>query len=168
MAPRTVAIIQARMTSTRLPGKVLKEIFGKPMLARQNEHVARARLVDFVAVATGEDASDDPIAALCAEFGIPSYLRQPRRLARPLSRRACSNLKPASRKNRLRKMARRTVDAPWDAIGLARDNFSPNEGWSLPGPWRNWSSRWMRLRRPPAESLRSRKWERGPPWPRTA
>lgn len=73
MAPRTVAIIQARMTSTRLPGKVLKEICGKPMLARQIERVARARLVDLVAVATSEDASDDPIAALCAEFGIPSY-----------------------------------------------------------------------------------------------
>jgi spore coat polysaccharide biosynthesis protein SpsF len=73
MAPRTVAIIQARMTSTRLPGKVLKEICGKPMLARQIERAARARLVDFVAVATSEDASDDPIAALCAVFGIPSY-----------------------------------------------------------------------------------------------
>ncbi|HXN88188.1 MAG TPA: glycosyltransferase family protein, partial [Methylocella sp.] len=73
MPPRTVAIIQARMTSTRLPGKVLKEICGKPMLARQIERVARARLVDLVAVATSEDASDDPIAALCAELGIPSY-----------------------------------------------------------------------------------------------
>ena len=73
MALRTVAIIQARMTSTRLPGKVLKEICGKPMLARQIERVARARLVDLVAVATSEDASDDPIAALCAEFGVPSY-----------------------------------------------------------------------------------------------
>jgi spore coat polysaccharide biosynthesis protein SpsF len=73
MAPRTVAIIQARMTSTRLPGKVLKEICGKPMLARQIERVARARLVGFVAVATSEDTSDDPIAALCAESGIPSY-----------------------------------------------------------------------------------------------
>jgi spore coat polysaccharide biosynthesis protein SpsF len=73
MAPRTVAIIQARMTSTRLPGKVLKEICGKPILARQIERVARARLVDLVAVATSEDASDDPIAALCAESGIPSY-----------------------------------------------------------------------------------------------
>lgn len=73
MAPRTVAIIQARMTSTRLAGKVLKEICGKPMLARQIERAARARLVDLVAVATSEDASDDPIAALCAESGIPSY-----------------------------------------------------------------------------------------------
>jgi spore coat polysaccharide biosynthesis protein SpsF len=73
MSPRTVAIMQARMTSTRLPGKVLKGICGKLMLARQIERVARARLVDLVAVATSEDASDDPIAALCAESGIPSY-----------------------------------------------------------------------------------------------
>jgi transposase len=40
---------------------------------------------------------------------------------------ACWNLKPASLKNTLRKMAHRTVDALWDGIGLALDDFPPNE-----------------------------------------
>jgi hypothetical protein len=44
--------------------------------------------------------------------------------------RACWNVKPASRKNTLRKMARQTVDALWDGLGLARDDFSPNEGFN--------------------------------------
>lgn len=65
---RTGAIIQARMSSTRLPGKVLLPIMGKPMLARQIERVRRSR-ADEVIVATTTHASDDAVAFTAAEAG---------------------------------------------------------------------------------------------------
>ncbi len=68
---KTVAIIQARMASTRLPGKVLLDIAGQPMLVRVVERSRRAQTLDQVVVATTTDPSDDPIAALCAERGYP-------------------------------------------------------------------------------------------------
>lgn len=67
------AIVQARMSSTRLPGKVLIKLSGAPMLQRQLERVQRATLLSNVVVATSTDISDDPIAALCAELGINCY-----------------------------------------------------------------------------------------------
>lgn len=69
MKPRTIAIIQARMSSSRLPGKVLLDIGGEPMLARVVERALCAKLVDQVIVATTTDPSDDPIAEFCAERG---------------------------------------------------------------------------------------------------
>ena len=69
MSQRTFAIIQARMSSTRLPGKVLLPIAGQPMLARVVERTRRAACLDGVIVATTTDPSDDPIAQLCAERG---------------------------------------------------------------------------------------------------
>lgn len=70
---RTVAIIQARMSSSRLPGKVLKDIAGQPMLLRVVERARRASAVDLVMVATTTDPSDDPIENLCREHGIACY-----------------------------------------------------------------------------------------------
>lgn len=70
---RTVAIIQARMSSSRLPGKVLLDLAGEPMLVRVVERVRRAVTVDDVAVATTTDPSDDPIANLCRERGYAFY-----------------------------------------------------------------------------------------------
>ncbi len=70
---RTVAIIQARMSSSRLPGKVLLDIAGQPMLARVLERARRAKTVDDVMVATTNEATDDPIAAMCSERGYPVY-----------------------------------------------------------------------------------------------
>ena len=64
------AIIQARMTSTRLPGKVLTPLAGAPALDRMLERVARARELDSVTVATSVDPSDDPIAARCEALGV--------------------------------------------------------------------------------------------------
>jgi len=60
-----VAIIQARMSSTRLAGKVLLEIAGQPMLVRVVERTRRARQVNDLVVATTQDAADDPIEELC-------------------------------------------------------------------------------------------------------
>ena len=60
-----VCIIQARMGSSRLPGKVLKDICGKPMLAWVVDRVRQARTVDQVVVATTADVTDDLIAAYC-------------------------------------------------------------------------------------------------------
>lgn len=70
---RTVAIIQARMGSSRLPGKVLLDIAGQPMLARVVERARRAKTVDEVMVATTIDPSDDPIVDFCQERGIAYY-----------------------------------------------------------------------------------------------
>jgi spore coat polysaccharide biosynthesis protein SpsF len=74
MTQHVVAIIQARMSSSRLPGKVLLDIAGQPMLARVVARTSRATSVDQVLVATTTDASDDPVAACCDSMGI-SYTR---------------------------------------------------------------------------------------------
>jgi spore coat polysaccharide biosynthesis protein SpsF len=71
--PRTIAIIQARMGSSRLPGKVLLDIAGQPMLSRVFERARRARTLDGVAVATSSDPSDDAVNSLCADRGYPCY-----------------------------------------------------------------------------------------------
>ncbi len=67
---RVVAIIQARMGSTRLPGKVLRDIGGMPMLARVVRRVQRAKLVEQVVVATSTENSDVPIIEACASLGV--------------------------------------------------------------------------------------------------
>ncbi len=66
---RTVAIIQARVGSSRLPGKVLLPILGRPMLSRVVERTARASSVDEVVVATTERPEDDAIAELASSEG---------------------------------------------------------------------------------------------------
>jgi spore coat polysaccharide biosynthesis protein SpsF len=66
---RTVAIIQARTGSTRLPGKVLLPLLGEPMLTHVVRRVGRATLVDMVVVAATTEAADDAIVRLGAEAG---------------------------------------------------------------------------------------------------
>jgi spore coat polysaccharide biosynthesis protein SpsF len=58
------------MTSTRLPGKVLMEIAGRPALELQLERLGAARQLDEVAIATSSDASDDPVAELAGKLGV--------------------------------------------------------------------------------------------------
>jgi spore coat polysaccharide biosynthesis protein SpsF len=65
----TTAIIQARMSSTRLPGKVLLDLAGEPMLARVVERTRRARTIDRVIVATTVESEDEPIVELCRSRG---------------------------------------------------------------------------------------------------
>ncbi|WP_298369999.1 glycosyltransferase family protein [Azospirillum sp.] len=71
--PRVVAISQARMTSTRLPGKVLLEAAGKPLLVHHLERLARSPGLDGVVLATTVNAADDPLARLAAELGVPVF-----------------------------------------------------------------------------------------------
>ncbi len=73
MTLRVLAIIQARMRSSRLPQKVMLDIAGKPMLQRVIERTARAHRVSDVVVATTRDADEDPIAALCHKLGVACY-----------------------------------------------------------------------------------------------
>ena len=70
---KTLIIVQARMTSTRLPGKVLLPLAGEPMLTRLIERLRRVRRADGIVVATTINTSDDPIAALCAQQGVPCH-----------------------------------------------------------------------------------------------
>ena len=65
-----LAILQARVSSSRLPSKVLMPILGRPMLLHQLDRVRRARSLDALVVATSTDASDDAIAQLCAAEGV--------------------------------------------------------------------------------------------------
>ena len=70
---KIIAIIQARMSSTRLPGKVLMELAGKPVLEHVVERLQTCRRVDGVMVATSIDASDDLIERWCAQTKVPCY-----------------------------------------------------------------------------------------------
>lgn len=68
-----LAILQARCTSSRLPGKVLKPILGEPMIARHIERLHRSQRISQLLVATSDEASDDPLAKLCGELGIACF-----------------------------------------------------------------------------------------------
>lgn len=61
---RTVCIVQARMGSTRLPGKVLRPLLGKPMLGHQLSRLARCQQIDELVVATSESPDDNAIARI--------------------------------------------------------------------------------------------------------
>ncbi|HUS96970.1 MAG TPA: glycosyltransferase family protein, partial [Hyphomicrobiaceae bacterium] len=69
----TVAIIQARMTSTRLPGKVLAEFAGQPMLSYMLDRVRRAQSLDGILIATTLNHTDDPVVDLCHEVGVAVF-----------------------------------------------------------------------------------------------
>jgi len=68
-----LAILQARCSSSRLPGKVLKPLVGEPMLARHIERLQRSRHISPLLVATSTDESDHPLAALCEHLGVPCH-----------------------------------------------------------------------------------------------
>ena len=70
---KTVAIIQARAGSTRLPGKIFKPILGKPMLARMLERVQKAKKLDAMVLATSDTPGDDTTAALGAAAGVAVF-----------------------------------------------------------------------------------------------
>ncbi len=67
---RIGAIVQARMSSTRLPGKVLRRVRDRPVLQYLLERLQRCDGLDGVTVATSVDPSDEPIEKFCLEFGV--------------------------------------------------------------------------------------------------
>src|SRR5215213_6388455 len=67
--PRTVALIQARMGSRRLPGKMLADVGGRPLLARLVERIRPAQTLDAIVVATTRLPEDDAIADLAGRLG---------------------------------------------------------------------------------------------------
>ncbi len=68
-----VAIVQARMQSSRLPGKVMMKILGKPMLALQLERIVRCQKIDKLVIATSNQQADDPIAELCEALSVACF-----------------------------------------------------------------------------------------------
>jgi len=68
-----LAILQARTSSNRLPGKVLKPILGVPMLLRQIERISDSERIDKLVVATSTDTSDDELAKVLMEAGVHVY-----------------------------------------------------------------------------------------------
>jgi spore coat polysaccharide biosynthesis protein SpsF len=67
---RTVLIVQARMTSSRLPGKILLEAAGKPLLVHLIERLKKVTQADAIVVATTTNASDDIVETVCEQMGV--------------------------------------------------------------------------------------------------
>lgn len=70
---RRVIIVQARMASTRLPGKVLADLGGRPMLARQLERLSACTEADAICVATTSSEEDRPIVELARRSNVDWY-----------------------------------------------------------------------------------------------
>ncbi len=68
-----VALIQARMGSSRFPGKVLQDLAGRPMLWQVVNRVRKAGKVDKVVVATTDREVDDPVARFCQQEGVACF-----------------------------------------------------------------------------------------------
>lgn len=68
-----LALLQARMSSTRLPGKVLKPLAGAPLILRQIERVRRSRRIDRLVVATSDQPSDDTLASALQDAGVEVF-----------------------------------------------------------------------------------------------
>jgi spore coat polysaccharide biosynthesis protein SpsF len=73
MSGRVVCTIEARMTSSRLPGKVLLPAAGKPLLEHMIERLRRTRHIDAIVIATTEDPSSDPLQALADRLGVGCF-----------------------------------------------------------------------------------------------
>lgn len=70
---KTIAIIEARMTSARLPGKVLLPTCGKPLLAHLIERLQRVSNLDAIVIATTINSGDDPIVELAQGMGVGCF-----------------------------------------------------------------------------------------------
>lgn len=68
---KTLVVVQARMGSRRLPGKVLLPLAGQPLLARMVERLRAARFPFELCVATSTAAADEPIRELCRRISVP-------------------------------------------------------------------------------------------------
>ena len=70
---RITVIIQAHMSSTRLPGKIMLDFCGQPALYRMIERVRKSRLIDDIVIATSTLDCDDIIVEKCAEWGVHTF-----------------------------------------------------------------------------------------------
>jgi spore coat polysaccharide biosynthesis protein SpsF len=99
-----IGIIQARMGSSRLPGKVMLDLEGKPALARVHARAARAESLDKILVATSSEEEDDPIAAFCEDNSISCF--------RGHATDVLDRLFKAAKRNRAEIVVRITGDCP--------------------------------------------------------
>lgn len=115
-----LGVIQARMSSSRLPGKVLADVAGAPMIGRQIERLRRSQRLDQLVLATSLDASDDPVAAYGATIGL-TVVRGP--LADVLARFALA----ADAFPQTKTLVRLTADCPltdWRVLDAAIDRLA--------------------------------------------
>lgn len=113
-------IIQARIGSTRFPGKVLKLLSGQPVLFHVVDRCRRSRRADFVAVATTDKSEDDVIAALCAQWNTPYF--------RGSSEDVLSRFYHAALQLRAESIVRITADCPLIAPELIDECIAVFEG----------------------------------------
>jgi spore coat polysaccharide biosynthesis protein SpsF len=73
MKERTIAVVEARMASSRLPGKSMKPLNGAPLIQRVLERLRRAKTLDGIVVATSTSSADDVLAAHVESLGIPVH-----------------------------------------------------------------------------------------------
>lgn len=109
-----VGILQARMSSTRLPGKVLAPILGEPMIGRQLARIARCRSLDRIVLATSVEPDDDVLADFAARGGVEVH-RGPKHDVLRRYAGAAARFDP-------RHVVRLTGDCPlcdWDTIDAA-------------------------------------------------
>ena len=70
---RVVAVVQARMASSRLPGKVLRKVMDKPLLGYLIERLRRVPRIDEVVVATTTNSLDDAIVVYCSALNVSVF-----------------------------------------------------------------------------------------------
>lgn len=100
----TLIIVQARMTSTRLPGKVLLPLAGEPMLTRLVERLRRVKHAEGILIATTTNTTDDAVATLCDQLGVPCH--------RGSEHDVLSRYADAARLHGARAVVRITADCP--------------------------------------------------------
>ncbi|MDH7606129.1 MAG: NTP transferase domain-containing protein, partial [Melioribacter sp.] len=70
---KIVTVIQARISSTRLPGKVMLPVLGKPLLLRMVERVKQSKFIGELVIATSSNSEDDQIELLCLENNLNCF-----------------------------------------------------------------------------------------------
>jgi spore coat polysaccharide biosynthesis protein SpsF len=73
VSTEVLVVMQARMSSTRLPGKVMRPVMGEPMLAQQVKRLQRARHIDRLVIATSNCPDDNVIAELAEILGVHCF-----------------------------------------------------------------------------------------------
>ncbi|MGH2829999.1 MAG: cytidylyltransferase domain-containing protein, partial [Actinomycetota bacterium] len=111
--PGTIAIVQARMGSTRFPGKTLHDLCGRTLLERVLDRVSRASSVDAVVVATTQEAIDDDLARVAAGFGAAVF--------RGSTEDVLDRYVRAAREHGATVVVRNTADEPFLDPGLIGD-----------------------------------------------